>query len=42
VREVLAGFHQLADLGYDPENDTLAMPVMSDNRLIFFRRGAAR
>jgi sugar lactone lactonase YvrE len=42
VREVLAGFHQLADLGYDPENDTLAMPVMSDNRLIFFRLGAAR
>lgn len=35
VREVLTGFHQLADLGYNPERRTIAMPVMSDNRLIF-------
>lgn len=35
VREVLTGFHQLADLGYNPEKKILAMPVMSDNRLIF-------
>lgn len=35
VREVLTGFYQLADLGYNPENNILAMPVMSDNRLIF-------
>jgi hypothetical protein len=35
VREVLTGFHQLADLGYNPERKTIAMPVMSDSRLIF-------
>lgn len=35
VREVLTGFDQLADLGYSPERRTVAMPVMSDSRLIF-------
>ena len=40
AREVLAGFYQLADLGYDPTGNTLAMPVMSDNRLIFLHLGA--
>ena len=40
VREVLAGFSQLADLGYDPTGNTLAMPVMSDHRLIFLHLGA--
>jgi hypothetical protein len=35
AREVLTGFHQLADLGYNPERKMIAMPVMSDNRLIF-------
>lgn len=34
VREVLSGFSQLADLGYNPTSKTLALPVMSDNRLI--------
>jgi hypothetical protein len=42
VREVLTGFHQLADLGYDPSSNTLAMPVMSDSRVIFLRLDAAR
>lgn len=42
VREVLTGFHQLADLGYDPSSHTIAMPVMSDNRLIFLRLGTLR
>jgi hypothetical protein len=35
VREVLTGLHQLADLGYNHDRSTIAMPVMSDNRLIF-------
>lgn len=39
AREVLAGFYQLADLGYDPTGHTLAMPVMSDHRLIFLHLG---
>jgi hypothetical protein len=34
VTEVLTGFHQLADLGYNPGRKVIAMPVMSDNRLI--------
>lgn len=42
VQEVLTGFYQLADLGYDPTSKTLVMPVMSDNRLIFLRLGALR
>ena len=42
VREVLTGFHQLADLGYNPEKKTLAMPVMSDNRLIILHLDALR
>lgn len=42
VREVLTGFHQLADLGYDPNNNTIALPVMSDNRLVFLRLDALR
>lgn len=42
VREVLTGFHQLADLGYDPSSNTIALPVMSDNRVIFLRLDAAR
>jgi hypothetical protein len=37
---VLAGFSQRADLGYDPTGNTLAMPVMSDHRLIFLHLGA--
>ncbi len=35
VQEVLTGFYQLADLGFHPEQNTIAMPVMSDNRLVF-------
>lgn len=35
VEEVLTGFSQLADLGYNPEREVLALPVMRDNRLIF-------
>lgn len=35
VREVLSGFYQLADLGYNPDKKIIAMPVMSDNRLVF-------
>jgi hypothetical protein len=42
VREVLAGFHQLADLGYNPEEKIIAMPVMSDNRLIFLHLEALK
>lgn len=37
VREVLGGFFQLADLGYSPETRTIALPVMSDDRLILLR-----
>jgi hypothetical protein len=40
VREVLTGFHQLADLGYNPDRNTIALPVMSDNRLIFLHLDA--
>lgn len=42
VREVLTGFYQLADLGYDPVANVIALPVMSDNRLILLRLDAAR
>jgi hypothetical protein len=42
VQEVLTGFYQLADLGYNPSRRTIAMPVMSDNRLIFLQLGALR
>lgn len=42
VQEVLTGFYQLADLGYDPTSKTLAMPVMSENQLIFLRLGALK
>lgn len=42
VQEVLTGFHQLADLGYNPTGKTIAMPVMSDNRLIFLHLDAIR
>lgn len=34
VRTVLSGFRQLADLGVDPERGVLALPIMSENRLI--------
>ncbi len=40
VQAILTGFYQLADLGYNPTHKTIAMPVMSDNRLIFLRLGA--
>ncbi|MCM8812671.1 MAG: SMP-30/gluconolactonase/LRE family protein [Candidatus Omnitrophica bacterium] len=40
VREVLTGFYQLADLGYNPEREVIAMPVMSDSRLIFLHLDA--
>ena len=40
VQAILTGFYQLADLGYNPTSKTIAMPVMSDNRLIFLRLGA--
>lgn len=42
VRQVLTGFHPLADLGYNPSRRTIAMPVMSDNRLIPLRLDALR
>jgi len=42
VRQVLTGFHQLADLGYNPSRRTIAMPVMSDNRLILLQLDALR
>lgn len=42
VREVVSGLHQLADLGYNPADETIALPVMSDNRVIFLRLGALR
>ncbi len=40
VQVVMSGFYQLADLGYDPGSKTIAMPIMSDNRLVFLRLGA--
>lgn len=40
VRTVLSGFWQLADLGVDEERGVLALPVMSENRLIFLDRTA--
>ncbi|AFZ18867.1 SMP-30/gluconolactonase/LRE family protein [Allocoleopsis franciscana] len=42
VQEVLTGFHQLADLGYNPDRKTIAMPVMSDSRLIFLHLEAIK
>lgn len=42
VREVLTGFHQLADLGFQPTGRILGMPVMSDNRLILLHLDALR
>lgn len=42
VREVLTGFHQLADLGFQPTGPILGMPVMSDNRLILLHLDALR
>ena len=42
VQEVLTGFRQLADLGYNPTGNTIAMPVMSDNRLILLHLDAIR
>jgi hypothetical protein len=42
LKEVLTGFFQLADLGYDPKSKTIAMPVMSDNRLIYLRLNALK
>jgi hypothetical protein len=42
VQEVLTGFHQLADLGYNPDKKTIAMPVMSDSRLIFLHLEALK
>lgn len=35
VQEVLSGFHQIVDPGYNLERTTIAMPVMSDRCLIF-------
>ena len=40
VTMVLSGFWQLADLGVDPERGILALPVMSENRLILFNTRA--
>ena len=34
VSVVLSGFNQLADLGFDPDNMRLGLPVMKDNRFI--------
>jgi hypothetical protein len=42
VREVLTGFHQLADLGYNSDRKVFAMPVMSDNRLILLHLNALK
>lgn len=42
VQEVITGFHQLADLGYNPDKKTIAMPVMSDSRLIFLNLEALK
>lgn len=40
IREVLTGFNRLADLGYNPDGATIAMPVMSDDRLILLHLDA--
>lgn len=35
VSEVLRGFSQLADLGFDADRGIIGLPVMSENRVIF-------
>lgn len=42
VQTVLSGFWQLADLGVDPERGVLALPVMSENRLLLLNTAALR
>ncbi len=42
VQTVLSGFWQLADLGVDPEGGVLALPVMSEDRLILVNTTALR
>jgi hypothetical protein len=39
VRVILSGFSQLADLGYSPLDRVIALPIMSENRLILFNLG---
>ena len=37
VQEVLTGFRQLADLGFDPTRRVIGMPEMSSDRIFFLR-----
>ncbi len=42
MQVVLSGLWQIAGLGYCPEFDTLALPILSENRVLFLRLGSLR